>query len=162
MPANITDLNYVWEKIRSMAPTFSDCESSMRLNSFLTVPEQWGHSAIIPDYLEFLKSQFGHLDAGTLHVVLDCGNGAASLVAQEALEQLGCKVTGLYCELDGQFPNHHPDPTVVENLEDLRARVLQLGADVGIAYDGDADRIGVIDEKGNILWGDRFATFICS
>ncbi|UCE63901.1 MAG: phosphomannomutase/phosphoglucomutase [Nitrospirota bacterium] len=112
-------------------------------------------SPIIPEYLDYLKNDFSSLKANSLHVVIDCGNGAASLVAKQALEQLGCQVTGLYCELDGGFPNHHPDPTVVENLEDLRNMVKQVGADVGIGYDGDADRIGAIDEQGNILWGDR-------
>ncbi len=112
-------------------------------------------SPIIPEYLDYLKNDFSTLKADSLHVVIDCGNGAASLVAKQALEQLGCQVTGLYCDLDGRFPNHHPDPTVVENLEELRTTVKQLGADVGIGYDGDADRIGAIDEQGNILWGDR-------
>jgi len=93
--------------------------------------------------------------ADHLHVVIDCGNGAASLVAKQALEQMGCRVTGLYDELDGRFPNHHPDPTVVENLQDLIATVREKKADVGIGYDGDADRIGAIDERGEILWGDR-------
>lgn len=110
---------------------------------------------IIPQYLEFLKEQFSTVKANGLRVVIDCGNGAASLVAKEALEQLGCQVTGLYCDLDGRFPNHHPDPTVVENLEDLIGKVHEVKADVGIGYDGDADRIGVIDEQGGILWGDR-------
>lgn len=112
-------------------------------------------SPIIPDYLNYLSKSFPNLDASFLHVVIDCGNGAASLVAKQALEQIGCKVTGLYCELDGRFPNHHPDPTVVENLEDLRKTVARVGADVGIGYDGDGDRIGAVDEQGNILWGDR-------
>ena len=88
-------------------------------------------------------------------MVIDCGNGAASLVAKQALEQMGCRVTGLYDELDGRFPNHHPDPTVVENLQDLIATVKEQKADVGIGYDGDADRIGAVDEQGQILWGDR-------
>ena len=79
----------------------------------------------------------------------------ASLVAKAALEQLGCRVTGLYNDLDGRFPNHHPDPTVVENLDDLIQAVRHHRADVGIAYDGDADRIGTIDEQGEIVWGDR-------
>ncbi len=112
-------------------------------------------SPIIPEYLAFLKESFSSIDASDLHVVIDCGNGAASLVAKQALEQLGCKVTGLYCDLDGRFPNHHPDPTVVDNLQDVIKAVKQTGADVGIAYDGDADRIGAVDEQGNILWGDR-------
>ncbi len=110
---------------------------------------------LIPDYLAYLKSSFKHVRAEHLHVVLDCGNGAASLVAVEAVKQMGCRVTELYCDLDGRFPNHHPDPTVVENLQDLIMAVRRSGADVGIGYDGDADRIGAVDEKGNILWGDR-------
>ncbi|GJL51362.1 MAG: phosphomannomutase [Nitrospirales bacterium] len=112
-------------------------------------------SPIISDYLAYLKESFASLDGSGIHVVIDCGNGAASLVAKEALEQLGCTVTGLYCDLDGRFPNHHPDPTVVDNLQDLIQAVRQHGAHVGIGYDGDADRIGAIDEQGNILWGDR-------
>jgi phosphomannomutase/phosphoglucomutase len=91
----------------------------------------------------------------SLHVVIDCGNGAAGLVAEQAMAQLGCRVTGLYCEVDGNFPHHHPDPTVVDNLKDLIGTVKETGADVGIGYDGDADRIGAVDERGNILWGDR-------
>jgi phosphomannomutase/phosphoglucomutase len=110
---------------------------------------------LIPEYLGYLKKSFASVKADRLHVVIDCGNGAAALLAREALEQLGCRVTGLYCELDGRFPNHHPDPTVVDNLRDLIATVKRSGADVGIGYDGDADRIGAVDEQGNILWGDR-------
>ncbi len=110
---------------------------------------------IISEYLEFLKERFATVRAENLRVVIDCGNGAASLVAKEALEQLGCQVTGMYCDLDGHFPNHHPDPTVVENLADLIHAVTETKAHVGIGYDGDADRIGVIDEQGGIMWGDR-------
>lgn len=110
---------------------------------------------MLPEYLAYLKRHFAHVDAGRLHVVIDCGNGAAALVATQAMELLGCRVTGLYCELDGRFPNHHPDPTVVANLQDLIKTVKATGADVGIGYDGDADRIGAVDERGDILWGDK-------
>nr|MBI3614428.1 phosphomannomutase/phosphoglucomutase [Nitrospirota bacterium] len=110
---------------------------------------------LLQDYLAYLKTSFASVDARHLHVVIDCGNGAAALVAKQAMEQLGCRVTGLYCDLDGRFPNHHPDPTVVENLQDLIATVKRTGANVGIGYDGDADRIGAVDEQGHILWGDR-------
>jgi len=116
-----------------------------------TVVEQ----PIISEYLSFLQERFSSVKADGLRVVIDCGNGAASLVAKDALEQLGCQVTGLYCELDGHFPNHHPDPTVVDNLADLIGKVKATKAHVGMGYDGDADRIGVIDEQGGILWGDR-------
>lgn len=110
---------------------------------------------IIADYLAYLKQAFAGVHASGLRVVIDCGNGAAALVAVEAMEQIGCSVTPLYCDLDGRFPNHHPDPTVVENLEDLIREVKTTKAAVGIAYDGDADRIGTVDERGAILWGDR-------
>ena len=112
-------------------------------------------ATVIPDYLRYLKEHFAGVDGQGLRVVVDCGNGVAGLVAKAALEQLGCRVTGLYDDLDGRFPNHHPDPTVVENLQDLIQAVKRHRADVGIAYDGDADRIGTIDEQGSIVWGDR-------
>ena len=112
-------------------------------------------ATVIPSYLRYLKDHFAGVDGTGMHVVVDCGNGAASLVAKAALEQLGCRVTGLHDDLDGRFPNHHPDPTVVENLQDLIQAVKRHRADVGIAYDGDADRIGTIDEQGSIIWGDR-------
>ena len=110
---------------------------------------------LLAEYLAYLKKDFASVKGEGLHVVIDCGNGAASLVAKEAIEQMGCRVTGLYCDLDGRFPNHHPDPTVVENLHDLIKTVKERRAHVGIGYDGDADRIGAVDEQGNILWGDR-------
>ncbi len=87
-------------------------------------------------------------------VVLDCGNGVGSLVGVALLEALGAEVTPLYCESDGTFPNHHPDPTVDEYLVDLIETVRREGADVGIGFDGDADRIGAVDEHGQIVRGD--------
>lgn len=127
----------------------------MESGRFVEGRGQLSSREIIPDYLQHLAQNFAGVRADHLHVVIDCGNGAASLVAKQALELLGCRVTGLYCELDGRFPNHHPDPTVVENLEDLMRAVREQKADVGIGYDGDADRIGAVDERGQILWGDR-------
>ena len=127
----------------------------MEAGTFISGAGRVTEHPIIPDYLAYLKNSFAHVNAQRLHVVIDCGNGAASLVAKEALELLGCKVTGLYCDLDGRFPNHHPDPTVLENLSDLMRAVKMHQADVGIGYDGDADRIGAVDEQGEVLWGDR-------
>jgi phosphomannomutase/phosphoglucomutase len=127
----------------------------MEAGSFVSGTGQLSEHPIIPDYLAYIKKSFTHVNAQRLHVVIDCGNGVAALVAKEALELLGCRVTGLFCELDGRFPNHHPDPTVLENLDDLIQAVKQHKADVGIGYDGDADRIGAIDEQGDVLWGDR-------
>jgi len=90
-----------------------------------------------------------------LKVVVDAGNGPTGPVAPPLLRRLGCEVIGLFTDPDGTFPNHHPDPTVEANLADLRRAVADHGADLGIAYDGDGDRIGVIDEQGGILWGDK-------
>ena len=127
----------------------------MEAGTFVSGAGRVSEHPIIPDYLSYLKKSFAHVNGQRLHVVIDCGNGAASLVAQQALELLGCKVTGLYCDLDGRFPNHHPDPTVLDNLSDLMRAVKEHKADVGIGYDGDADRIGAVDEQGEVLWGDR-------
>ncbi|MEE9132870.1 MAG: phosphomannomutase/phosphoglucomutase [Gemmatimonadota bacterium] len=87
-------------------------------------------------------------------IVVDCGNGTGSLGAVEVLEGIGARVDALYCSSDGSFPNHHPDPTVDENLADLIERVRSTDAELGIAFDGDADRIGAVDENGNIVRGD--------
>jgi phosphomannomutase / phosphoglucomutase len=89
-----------------------------------------------------------------IKVVVDCGNGTGSLVAVELLRRVGAEVVPLYCESDGTFPNHHPDPTVDEYIEDLIATVHAQAADVGVAFDGDADRIGAVDERGQIIRGD--------
>jgi len=91
----------------------------------------------------------------SVKVVVDCGNGAASLVAVSTLRGLGAEVTPLFCESDGTFPNHHPDPTVPENLRDLQIEVRRTGAELGLAFDGDADRIGAVDETGEIVYGDQ-------
>jgi phosphomannomutase/phosphoglucomutase len=91
----------------------------------------------------------------SLRVVYDCGNGAGALVAPALFTALGVDGTGLFTESDGTFPNHHPDPTVPENLEDLIAAVRRTGAEIGVAFDGDADRIGVVDRTGRIIWGDH-------
>jgi phosphomannomutase/phosphoglucomutase len=90
-----------------------------------------------------------------VRVVADCGNGVGSLIAVSTLQGLGAEVTPLFCESDGTFPNHHPDPTVPENLRDLQAEVRRTGAELGIAFDGDADRIGAVDETGEIIYGDQ-------
>jgi len=88
-------------------------------------------------------------------VVLDAGNGVAGLVAPELYARMGVEVEKLFCEPDGLFPNHHPDPTLPENLKHLVQRVSDTSADLGIAFDGDADRIGVVDRRGKTLWGDQ-------
>jgi phosphomannomutase/phosphoglucomutase len=96
-----------------------------------------------------------HSLARRVRVVVDCGNGVSSLIAVPTITDLGAEVTPLFAESDGTFPNHHPDPTVPENLVDLQAAVAKTGAELGIAFDGDGDRIGAVDENGRIIWGDQ-------
>ena len=109
---------------------------------------------MIPPYLEYLK---GNLLKGEIprRVVVDAGNGVGGLVAPQAYSTMGVEVERLFCKPDGRFPNHHPDPTIPDNLEHLRKKVKETSADLGIAFDGDADRIGVVDREGNIIWGDQ-------
>lgn len=109
--------------------------------------------ASIP-YLDFIRQEIGALSR-EFKVVVDAGNGVGALVALPMLRALGCEVTPIFCEPDGRFPNHHPDPTVEANLAPLVETVRAQKADLGIAYDGDADRIGVVDDQGDILWGDE-------
>ena len=108
---------------------------------------------IIRPYQDYIKKNI-NLEK-KMKVVIDAGNGTAGFVAGPLLRDLGCEVEELYCEVDGRFPNHFPDPTIPGNLKDLIDRVKKLQADVGIGYDGDADRIGVVDDRGNIIWGDQ-------
>ncbi|HKO16899.1 MAG TPA: phosphomannomutase/phosphoglucomutase [Gemmatimonadaceae bacterium] len=110
--------------------------------------------AVIDAYIDDVVQRVGRLTR-PIRAVFDCGNGAGALVAPLLFERLGLQGRGLFCESDGTFPNHHPDPTVPENLEDLAGAVRADGAEIGVAFDGDGDRIGVVDESGEIVWGDR-------
>ena len=111
-------------------------------------------TSVIERYLDDVLARVGRLSR-PLKVVADYGNGAGAVVGPQLLERLGARVTHLYAESDGTFPNHHPDPTVVENVQDLIAAVRREKADIGVAFDGDADRLGVVDEHGEIVWGDH-------
>ncbi len=108
---------------------------------------------VIAPYKEFLADNI-KLDKA-LRVGIDAGNGTAGVVAVPIIRNLGCEVFDLYCDMDGNFPNHEPDPTVLKNMQDLIKLVREKGLDIGIGFDGDGDRIGVIDEKGDIIWGDQ-------
>ena len=101
-----------------------------------------------------------HLGNRKLKVVVDSGNGTASIIAEKLLQKLGTEVVPLYCDLDPTFQNHHPDPSVPKNLEDLAKKVIEENADIGIGYDGDGDRIGIVDEKGNMIFGDFYMLII--
>lgn len=110
--------------------------------------------------LDIVERYLGHVARDVrlkraLRVVVDCGNGAAGQVAPELFRRLGCDVTEIFCEVDGSFPNHHPDPSQPENLADLIRVVHEQKADIGIAFDGDGDRLGVVTSEGEIIWPDR-------
>jgi len=109
---------------------------------------------VISPYLEYIGQ---NIKPGLIkrNVIVDAGNGVGGLVAPEAYKSLGIDVESLYCEPDGRFPNHHPDPTVPEYLADLINQVREKSVDLGIAFDGDADRIGVVNHEGDIIWGDQ-------
>lgn len=136
-------------------------EEILRLYEIISL-EQWrtgpgggetSDGSILPRYREAIVGH--HRLERPVRVVVDCGNGVASLIAVSTLEQLGAEVVPLFCESDGRFPNHHPDPTVVENLRDLQAEVRRTGAELGIAFDGDGDRIGAVDDAGGVVFGDQ-------
>jgi phosphomannomutase/phosphoglucomutase len=93
--------------------------------------------------------------ARPMRVVIDCGNGSPGATAPELFRRLGCEVTELFCEVDGNFPNHHPDPSDLHNLQDLIAELARGGADVGLAFDGDGDRLGVVTRSGKVIFPDR-------
>jgi phosphomannomutase/phosphoglucomutase len=112
----------------------------------------WRSESVLDRYIQDVAGRFRL--ARKVKVVADCGNGTGALVAVPLLEALGAEVIPLYCESDGTFPNHHPDPTVDETLTEMIELVRQRGADLGVAFDGDADRIGVVDETGSIIRGD--------
>ncbi len=106
-------------------------------------------------YVSMMKERFDFSKAAGLSFVVDAGNGAGGPLAIRTMKALGLSPDPLFCEMDGRFPNHHPDPTVVENVKTLIDRVRETKARVGIAFDGDADRLGAVDENGEIIWGDK-------
>lgn len=113
------------------------------------------HTEIIPDYIRRISEEIPISLGESLNIIVDCGNGVPGIVAPHLFRALGHDVEELYCDVDGNFPNHHPDPSQPENLEDLIACVKARGADLGLAFDGDGDRLGVVDGDGNVIWPDR-------
>lgn len=109
---------------------------------------------VVHPYSEYIRSNI-RIGSRKLRVVVDAGNGMGGFVGAPLYKELGCEVIELFCEPDSRFPNHHPDPTVIENMQFAIAAVREHKADLAIAFDGDADRIGVVDEGGRIIWGDQ-------
>lgn len=114
---------------------------------------QLSEADVLPAYIDAIENDV--ILAQPLNVVIDCGNGVTGVIAEKLFEQIGCNVTPLYTEVDGNFPNHHPDPSQPANLQDLITKVQETGAHLGIAFDGDGDRVGIVSNKGKIIWPDR-------
>ncbi|GAB7530591.1 phosphomannomutase/phosphoglucomutase [Pseudomonas sp. 3A(2025)] len=125
----------------------------IRSNDLPTGPGSVTPVEILGSYADYIKNDIAL--ARKLKVVVDCGNGAAGVIAPQLIEALGCEVISLFAEVDGNFPNHHPDPGKLENLQDLIAKVKETGADLGLAFDGDGDRVGVVTNEGNVVYPDR-------
>jgi len=113
----------------------------------------YGQREVLADYRRALLERVAV--SRPVKLVADAGNAMASLLLPELLTEAGCEAEGLYCELDETFPHHWPDPTVPENMEALAARVRETGAAAGVAFDGDADRLGAVDDRGRLIWGDK-------
>ena len=123
--------------------------------SFNEIKEDIIKLDIIENYIDDVMSKITLERPGDLKIVIDCGNGAAGCVAPELFKRLGCNVINLFTEIDGNFPNHHPDPGKLENLKDLIESVKKENADLGLAFDGDGDRVGLVTEKGNVIFPDK-------
>jgi phosphomannomutase/phosphoglucomutase len=117
------------------------------------------HAEVLDSYCDDVCSRIS-LGPRKLKIVIDSGNGMGAVTAVPVYKRLGVEITELFSEPDSDFPNHHPDPTVTENLADTINAVRETGADIGIAFDGDADRIGVVDENGRIIWGDELTVLL--
>ncbi|MFK7861809.1 MAG: phosphomannomutase/phosphoglucomutase [Granulosicoccus sp.] len=116
-------------------------------------PGSFVEQDILQEYLDRITGDIKL--ARPMSIAYDCGNGVAGAAAPQLFDALGCKSDSLFTEVDGNFPNHHPDPAKLENLKDLIAMVKDKGHEVGLAFDGDGDRVGVVDDKGNVIWPDR-------
>lgn len=126
---------------RALAENYTDGQGEVRIES------------VIDDYIERIQGDVKLQKP--FKIVVDCGNGVTGNVVPQLFRTLGCEVTELFCEVDGTFPNHHPDPSVEKNLQDIITTVQEIGADIGLAFDGDGDRLGVVSNEGKVIWPDR-------
>jgi len=151
-PADMNGFKMSYNKKSIFGEDIQKIKKIIEEENFKVGEGTWSESSILEDYTQEIISNI-ELEKD-IKIAVDSGNGAAGLVMPEVLEEVGCDVTPLYCEIDGSFPNHHPDPTVEEYIEDLIEEVKNGNYDCGIAFDGDGDRLGLVDEKGNIIWAD--------
>lgn len=153
-PSNMNGLKLGYDNATLWGESIQEIRRLAETDSRAGSPGTVSERNITDEYLAMLASKFEPFSR-KFKVVCDSGNGAAGPIAERFFASLGCACTSLYGEPDGRFPNHHPDPQKRENLQDLIAKVRETGADVGFAFDGDADRLGVVDEHGTVIFGDR-------
>lgn len=153
-PAEFNGFKICLEKSTIYGRRIQEIREIATLGNFLEGKGTAEEKNILPNYLNFVCENI-NLGNRKLKVVIDAGNGVGGIVGAPLYKKLGCETIDLFTEPDSRFPNHHPDPTVLKNMQHAIEAVLQNGADLAIAFDGDGDRIGVVDEKGNVIWGDE-------
>lgn len=157
-PSDMNGLKLCFERGTLWGSDVQNIRKIAEAGNFETGQGKLTHADINDEYLKMLASKFDLPFSKKFKVVCDSGNGAAGVTVRKFFEMLGCECISLFDEPDGNFPNHHPDPQKRENLQALIARVKSENADVGFAFDGDADRLGVVDDKGEVIFGDRLMT----
>ena len=152
-PANYNGLKILFRRTSLTAQQIQDLRLRIQEKKLLTGMGNYGTADINQQYIADICSKISLKKS--MRVVIDCGNAVPGVIAPELFAKLGCEVIPLFCDVDGNFPNHHPDPTVVENLQQLRAEVVKQKADLGIAFDGDGDRVALVTNEGEAVGTDR-------
>lgn len=152
-PPNYNGLKIILNDITIYGSAITELFEIITHENFVIGNGAYSTTDINAAYIEAVKQNV--TISRKLTVAIDCGNGVAGAVMPQLLQAMGCNVVPLYCEVDGNFPNHHPDPSDPHNLQDLIAAVKNKQADIGLAFDGDGDRLGIIDNNGKIIWPDR-------
>jgi len=152
-PPNYNGFKMVVDGITLSAERIQDLKQRILGNDFIQGEGSYAQEEIIDNYIDRIISDVK--PKRNMKIVIDCGNGVAGATAPQVFKRIGCEVIELFSEVDGTFPNHHPDPSQIENLQDLIHAVKQHDAELGLAFDGDGDRLGVVTENGEVVWPDR-------
>ena len=152
-PPNYNGLKMVIGGTTLSGPDIQELRKRIEDKNFASGSGNYETLDIVDEYIARITSDIKL--ARTMKVIIDCGNGVPGAVAPKLLQALGCEIAELFCDVDGNFPNHHPDPSKPENLADLKQALSDSDADIGLAFDGDGDRLGVVTPQGEVIWADR-------
>lgn len=152
-PPNYNGFKMVVDGTTLSAERIQDLKNRILSDDYNQGSGEYQQKTVIDNYIEKIVADVK--PTRQLNIVIDCGNGVAGATAPQVFKQIGCNVIELFTEVDGTFPNHHPDPSQLENLQDLIAAVKENKADIGLAFDGDGDRLGIVTPKGEVIWPDR-------